>query len=127
AAIPGHRWLRRPLPCLAHEALLECDPKGRAGLGLSRRVRPSPHELRQLFQLSFMFEELVELGVSPSPHGMPPRVARTFVTPRLISSFTAPGVLPMATAMSSILRSSWNFSTIAVRCCAGKVSITAQI
>ena len=44
-----------------------------------------------------------------------------------MSSFTAPGVLPMTEAMSSIFMSSWNLRTIAVRCGPGSVSTTAQM
>src|SRR5438309_9356755 len=143
----------RPLPGLLHQPAPQRRPKRGVERGL--RAATALQELRGLPQLRLVREDPLQLGVAvPGPvavravtgpaHAqvsMPGQAKmsgpipeswwltdwRTLITPRWISSFTAPLLFPITPAMSSIFMSSWNLRTIAVRCGLGRVSTTAQI
>src|SRR4029077_20837443 len=87
---------------------------------VDRRLGPARrHQHRRQAAQLLVLEGGLELGVVVRAHSTGLRLvasSRRRVTPRWISSFTAPAVLPIATAMSSIFMSSWNLSTSAVRC-----------
>src|SRR5260370_19491154 len=75
-------------------------------------------QARQAAQL-LVLQDVVQLRIVARVHstGLKESASsRSRLTPRWMRSFTAPGDLPIATAMSSIFMSSWYLSTSAGRC-----------
>src|SRR4029077_12277670 len=121
----------RSAPAHAPRAIHQLAPQRRAEGVVERRIGHAafPQQLRHAQQL-LVLQDVVQLGVVVHAHSAGLRLSassRRRLTPRWMRSLTAPGVLPIATAMSSIFMSSWNLSTSAVFCWTGKASTSAQI
>src|SRR5258706_7813844 len=113
----------RAIHQLAPQRRLEGVVEGRIGHTAFAQQVCQSHQL-------LVLEDVVELGVVLHAHSSGLKLSassRSRLTPRWMSSLTAPGVLPIATAMSSIFMSSWNLSTSAVFCWTGRASTSAQI
>src|SRR5438067_7769206 len=121
-----------PTPGLLHELPAQLGAEGRVGGDLGGLDRGQDRGQAPVLGVGEELVELLEVAAEiPRAHrtrlGAAPTFSRIRVTPRWMSSFTAPGLLPMTAAMSSIFMSSWNLRTIAARWGAGRVSTSRQI
>src|SRR5260370_1843908 len=113
---PGHgapSHAPRPVHELASQRRAEGVVEGRV-FGHAAR----PQQRGALLQLCVL-QDVVELWIVVHAHSAGLKVrdsSRRRLTPRWMRSLTAPAVLPIATAMSSIFMSSWNLSMRAVFC-----------